>query len=286
MATLHCGVGSPTTGVFFELRPSMVLCGKRLLKSYSFKFVLVTQVLRIINSFTFFIYIRTGRTIYETYKHLHQIHSSELNQLNISTVKTTEITVTTKTAGDNVIQIDSLGHRRCSPGPNARSLNGSYSVHVSGGSCNTAEVNEEPVLFVQGTTLQQTFTRQVAHRGPGNVPRRRNQDLNHAALAYTKCSVLFFTAMLITWIPSSANRLYSLVHEKEKCIPLEFMAAFVLPLQGFWNAVIYTVISWSACLEFFDGLKIQKLSTKSKLIRRNSGMNPIKTSSDRPSAVQ
>lgn len=32
------------------------------------------------------------------------------------------------------------------------------------------------------------------------------------------------------------------------------MSAFVLPLQGFWNAVIYAVTSWSACKSLTEDL--------------------------------
>lgn len=84
-------------------------------------------------------------------------------------------------------------------------------------------------------------------RHPTTNARRRNYEVNNAAWAYTKCAILFFTALLITWIPSSANRVYSFVHVKKSSMPLEFMSAFVLPLQGWWNAVIYIVTSWRAC---------------------------------------
>jgi hypothetical protein len=83
--------------------------------------------------------------------------------------------------------------------------------------------------------------------------RRRTYEVNTAAWAYTKCAILFFTALLITWIPSSANRVYSFVHP-DTLPTLEIMSAFVLPLQGFWNAVIYIVTSWSACKNILSDL--------------------------------
>jgi hypothetical protein len=36
------------------------------------------------------------------------------------------------------------------------------------------------------------------------------------------------------------------------------MSAFVLPLQGFWNALIYAVTSWSACKSFWEDLRTGK----------------------------
>lgn len=77
--------------------------------------------------------------------------------------------------------------------------------------------------------------------------RKATYDANNAAWSYTKCALLFFTAMLVTWIPSSANRVYSVVKNGEISLPLEYMSAFVLPLQGFWNAIIYMTTSWKAC---------------------------------------
>lgn len=84
--------------------------------------------------------------------------------------------------------------------------------------------------------------------------RRANYEANNAAWSYTKCAILFFTAILITWIPSSANRVYSVINGGAVSIPLEFMSAFVLPLQGFWNAAIYIVTSWKATKMFISDL--------------------------------
>lgn len=193
----------------------------------------------------------------------------------MSTIKTTEITVTTEVAGDKGIPLGSMSRRDSNAAPNPRSPSGAYSVHISADSYNMAQSNDDVELPIQGTTLQPPPTRHAAPRRPAAVARRRNHELNNAAWSYTKCSILFFTAMLITWIPSSANRVYSLVHQNEVSIPLEFMSAFVLPLQGFWNAVIYAVTSWSACLEFFDELKLKKRPAVSNLVgsRRGNDVN-------------
>ena len=78
--------------------------------------------------------------------------------------------------------------------------------------------------------------------------RRRNYYESHnATWSYTKCAILFFSVLLITWIPSSGNRVYSLLRGGDVSKPLFFASAFVLPLQGFWNAIIYVVTSWAAC---------------------------------------
>jgi len=76
--------------------------------------------------------------------------------------------------------------------------------------------------------------------------RRRHFDANNATWSYAKCAILFFCVLLITWIPSSGNRVYSMINDNRVSRPLFFASAFVLPLQGFWNAIICMVTSWGA----------------------------------------
>lgn len=85
--------------------------------------------------------------------------------------------------------------------------------------------------------------------------RRAAYEANNATWSYTKCALLFFTAMLVTWIPSSANRVFSVIHSGQASLALEYMSAFVLPLQGFWNAIIYTVTSWGACKMLWEDVQ-------------------------------
>ena len=94
-------------------------------------------------------------------------------------------------------------------------------------------------------------------------PMRRHaaQQADNAAWSYTKVSVLFFIAMMITWIPSSANRLYSVVHPGHMSLVLGYAAAFVLPLQGCWNALIYTTTSLQACRAVWDRVVHHKRSS-------------------------
>ncbi|KAH6973257.1 hypothetical protein EDB80DRAFT_833511, partial [Ilyonectria destructans] len=83
----------------------------------------------------------------------------------------------------------------------------------------------------------------------------QNYDVNNAAWGYTKHTILFFTALLITWLPSSTNRVYSFVHYGSTYAPLEYISAFILPLQGFWNIAIYIVTSWGACKNLMNDLR-------------------------------
>lgn len=62
--------------------------------------------------------------------------------------------------------------------------------------------------------------------------------------AYLRTSFLFALSVLVTWIPSSLNRIHSWVDGQS---PYEYhvATAAVLPLQGLWNAVIFFVTSWN-----------------------------------------
>ncbi|MCJ1440531.1 MAG: hypothetical protein MMC23_001015 [Stictis urceolatum] len=71
-------------------------------------------------------------------------------------------------------------------------------------------------------------------------------EANAAAWGYTKCALLFFVSLLITWVPSSIFRVHSLVNHKPGYFPLAYATGLVLPLMGFWNTVIYITTSWSA----------------------------------------
>ena len=213
---------------------------------------------------TIFIYIRAGRTIYEKRKQLQDFQPSDLDKCEVlSTVKTTEVTVTREAAGEiGRFPLQDMARRQSNAGPSTGDRQGAYSVHISAGPQAAANFTDlsflrETDLPVEGGVSTQPVTVAAAQTMPrkrGNNVRRRNHELNNAAWAYTKCAILFFTAILVTWIPSSANRVYSLVHGGQTSTPLEFMSAFVLPLQGFWNAVIYAVTSWKACRELFSGL--------------------------------
>lgn len=72
-------------------------------------------------------------------------------------------------------------------------------------------------------------------------------EANRAAFGYAKVAALFFVSLLVTWVPSSINRVYSLIHPEGVNVGLAYAAGVVLSLMGFWNGVIYVVTSWRAC---------------------------------------
>ncbi|QPG94691.1 hypothetical protein C2857_006734 [Epichloe festucae Fl1] len=61
--------------------------------------------------------------------------------------------------------------------------------------------------------------------------------------AYLRTSLLFALSVLVTWIPSSLNRIYSWMQGQS---PYQFHVATsaVLPLQGLWNSLIFFISSW------------------------------------------
>ncbi|KFA77881.1 hypothetical protein S40288_02530 [Stachybotrys chartarum IBT 40288] len=70
--------------------------------------------------------------------------------------------------------------------------------------------------------------------------------------AYLRTSLLFALSVLVTWIPSSLNRIHSWLAGGS---PFEYhvSTAAVLPLQGLWNAVIFFITSWSSLSNWYRG---------------------------------
>lgn len=196
---------------------------------------------------TFFIYIRAGREIYRKHKQLKDLNytshyeSEPLPMDGISSSKTTEVSVTVTDAQGAGIDLSPLGasatkHQSISA-QSQRSA--AYSVSISARPSNKAGHSPTAATTTHPASSSQPNKPKSGHRA--------TLDAHNAAWSYTKCALLFFTAMLVTWIPSSTNRLYSLARNGQISLPLEYMSAFVLPLQGFWNAVIYITTSWKAC---------------------------------------
>ncbi|PKS09836.1 hypothetical protein jhhlp_004459 [Lomentospora prolificans] len=96
--------------------------------------------------------------------------------------------------------------------------------------------------------------------------RRASYQRQSAAWAYAKYAILFFTAIFVTWIPSSANRIYTFINKEEASLPLEYIASFVLTLQGFWNCLIYIRTSWSGCKTVFADIWYTVLRRISKIL--------------------
>ncbi|KAB5575920.1 hypothetical protein GE09DRAFT_609283 [Coniochaeta sp. 2T2.1] len=211
---------------------------------------------------TFFIYIRAGSEIYKKHQQLKNFSSHhEPEPLPImddpgNSSKTTEVIVTSEVVDHNAIDLSPLGRRGSEVSSQPRPPNAAYSVTVSSSKRPFRRESEnDDVLPIQSNVTVSAPPQTAQRTGTANPLRRRQAyEANNAAWSYTKCAILFFTALLITWIPSSANRVFSVVHTSESSQPLEYMSALVLPLQGFWNAIIYIVTSWKACQMLADDI--------------------------------
>ncbi|KAI0157336.1 hypothetical protein GGR57DRAFT_63893 [Xylariaceae sp. FL1272] len=194
---------------------------------------------------TFFIYIRAGREIYRKRKQLRNFHVSSSGNdpetlAGDDPVMTTEVHITSESAGP-AIDLDVLEAGTSSNTASKSHGAPTYSVSISA---------ERKAQLAQSSGAKVSSTA----RAQAKVRRRNLMELNKATWSYTKCALLFFVALLVTWVPSSANRVYSLLNPGEISAPLEVMSALVLPLQGTWNALIYIVTSWTAFKMYFSDL--------------------------------
>ncbi|KAH7112646.1 G-protein coupled receptor [Dactylonectria macrodidyma] len=73
--------------------------------------------------------------------------------------------------------------------------------------------------------------------------------LDPIKLAYLRTSFIFAISILVTWTPSSINRVNSLINPDNSSYALNIATAVVLPLQGVWNTAIYFATSWSKVKE-------------------------------------
>lgn len=233
---------------------------------------------------TFFIYIRAGREIYLKHKQLRKFGASSSfhdpeplppmdDPFNAS--KTTEVSVTSEVVTSQGIDLAPLGRRGSDASPQVP--NPAYSVTISSDRrpTNNRESYSDVVLPIQSNVTIAESAAAPRSQTSNPIRKRAAYEANNAAWSYTKCAILFFTALLVTWIPSSANRVYSVVHVNQVSVPLEYMSAFVLPLQGFWNAIIYIMTSWKACKMLVDDIKHARRPNVQEIVgyRPNDGFN-------------
>ncbi|ESZ93378.1 hypothetical protein SBOR_6240 [Sclerotinia borealis F-4128] len=90
----------------------------------------------------------------------------------------------------------------------------------------------------------------------GKSGRRANTNsFDKIKWAYTRVAMLFCISILITWVPASVNRVYGLRFPDKPSFILNILSAIVLPLQGFWNTVIYFTTSLSICRTVWADLR-------------------------------
>ena len=109
------------------------------------------------------------------------------------------------------------------------------------------------------------------HRFTGKL-----QHMDPVKLAYLRTSFVFAISVLVTWTPSSINRVYNLIYPERISYGLNIASAAVLPLQGVWNAIIYFSTSWKLLHE-----EIVRVYTRSRWVRR---LRPSSSSATPPAS--
>ncbi|KAL8828402.1 MAG: hypothetical protein Q9170_006617 [Blastenia crenularia] len=197
----------------------------------------------IVTSFT--LYAISGREIFKKRQQLRAFHHPARHPVEVenpfTSFKTTEVEITHELAEtpdhtgpetNKVIFFGKSKHQQPTKGYDQ------YSVDIS-----STPISPTSVLNVPPTPGSMAA---VIYRN-----NRAAVEANTAAWGYTKVALLFFVSLLITWVPSSMNRVYSLIHPDLISIPFTYASAVVLPLMGFWNSVIYITTSWGACKDLF-----------------------------------
>ncbi|KAL2154569.1 hypothetical protein VTH82DRAFT_3245 [Thermothelomyces myriococcoides] len=74
--------------------------------------------------------------------------------------------------------------------------------------------------------------------------RRKLANMDPIKLAYLRTSFVYAVSVLVTWTPSSINRIYTIVNPSHNSFALNMAGAIVLSLQGLWNAIIFAASSY------------------------------------------
>ncbi|KAL9126443.1 MAG: hypothetical protein Q9217_004499 [Psora testacea] len=94
------------------------------------------------------------------------------------------------------------------------------------------------------------------------------KETNPDAWLYARAAFLFFCALLICWVPSSINRLYSVAYPYRLNFGLNYTVTVMLPLQGFCNACVYIITSQTAVQNL-----IRSIMGKPELPTKNGYIN-------------
>jgi hypothetical protein len=183
---------------------------------------------RIAIVFAFIVYGMAGKVIWSKRRHLDGF-MNPLNENPFTNTVTTEIEITHE---ERFIVKDIEGTTQGIPSENSPDMD-AYSVNI--------QVLPQP-KHIPAALRMRTLTRDVAE-----------SETNPEAWLYARVAVLFFIALLVTWVPSSVNRVYALARPHYPInFPLNYVSSFVFPLQGFWNAIVYIITSQTACRRLWN----------------------------------
>ncbi|KAL8699807.1 MAG: hypothetical protein Q9201_005792 [Fulgogasparrea decipioides] len=183
---------------------------------------------------SFTLYVISGREIFKKRQQLRAFKHSSPVANPFTSFKTTEVEISSELASlpssnpfetNRTTVCSKSNSKRVSP--TATSYD-QYSVKIS-------STPISPTFGTAPTDVPSTPGSAAAIHHRSN---RSAVEANTAAWGYTK-------------VPSSINRVYSLIHPDLVSVPFTYASAVVLPLMGFWNSVIYITTSWSACKDLF-----------------------------------
>lgn len=93
--------------------------------------------------------------------------------------------------------------------------------------------------------VPEPYSFNVTARSPSLCPPpARPEHVKAFALrTYIRTAFLLWIIFVITWMPSSVNRAYSLMQDHgTPSFALSVLSCITLPLQGFWNAIVFTMV--------------------------------------------
>ncbi|KAJ6118224.1 hypothetical protein N7471_013691 [Penicillium samsonianum] len=213
-------------------------------------------------SLTFAIYLRAGSVIYQKHRELRNL--SGIESLGSDTQPDDPLVTHGGIQITSEIACFAPVHRSLSASDvPTRSFTASsftpFSVTVEGGPIDpfsmlqnleesSAPIQDPRCPWPDPSLLRSEVSAKAARRecGDSYTQRRRATEASCAAWAYTKYAMLFFIALLVTWVPSTVNRVYAFARPDDYSFGLFYASSFVLPLQGFWNSLIYVSVSWPA----------------------------------------
>ena len=112
----------------------------------------------------------------------------------------------------------------------------SYDITISYSPANGGPVKATPDAYSVNVTARSLSTESPR-------PVRSDHAKSSTLHTYVRTAFLFWIIFVITWMPSSINRVYSLGRSHgSPSFALSMLSCITLPLQGFWNAVVFTVI--------------------------------------------
>ncbi|KAL9579925.1 MAG: hypothetical protein Q9212_004810 [Teloschistes hypoglaucus] len=193
------------------------------------------------------LYVMSGKEIFRKRKELRAFREPSRTSVDdtVGSYKTTQISVFTEAAGSNQLQppnvcFDPAESRRIGHDNSPRSDPDSALDRYEQFS---TTINSDP----PGPGFDPTPRPASIATATGKQRYNSALEANTAAWRYTKVAILFFISLCVTWIPSSINRIYDLAMPTHVSYPLNYVSALVLPLMGFWNAVIYFVTTRRVC---------------------------------------